>query len=175
METNVLDFVVESVHLIHDKLNPLEGFNFSLSIVDDNLNPDMSRHVRLNGNIYARRFKKSEWRTKIDSLITLGFSSMDVLSILSPENKGTETDYYLVASIIFRLGTTMSGQIDFIREYNGRVLIKEFSICYYRANADIVQKSIEEIAVDWKSGISLFCMSVLDCNRNPKKFLKTRS
>lgn len=171
---NVIDFLLESTRLLHNKLNSLgDGISLALSTVEAKHNPDLSRHVEMNG-VYARHFKSNEWTQKIDNIITYGFSGIDLMASLAPKNKGAELDRYLVASIIFRIGTVLSGEIEFIREYNGKVLVSEFTMTHYRFSSPAGHKLLEEISVDWESGVKLLCLSTLDYCRDPKKFIAER-
>lgn len=168
---NVLDFLTESTQMIHNRLNPIDGFNFSLSVVDDKIIPDLSRHVLLSNGIYARRFTKNEWQNKLDSLVAIGHSTTNIFNIISSAEK---TEYHLIASILFRLDMTISGQIDFVREYIEGVMTKEFTICYYNVSFAEKSKKLKEISTNWESGVNLLCMSIEDYSRNPMNFIKKR-
>ncbi len=173
-EQNVTDFLLQSARLLHDKLNSLDGgISIAVSIIEEKHNPNKSRHLEMDG-VYARRFKSSEWTQKLDNIISYGFSGADLMAALAPKNKGAETNRYLVASILLRSGEILSGEIELIREYNGVVLVSEFAMTHYRFNTQSGQKLLEEVSVDWESGVKLLCMSVLDYCRNPKQFIKER-
>ncbi|MFZ4632143.1 MAG: hypothetical protein ACOYL8_02970 [Patescibacteria group bacterium] len=171
---NVIDFLQESTRLLHDKLNPLgEGISLAVSTVEEKHKPDKSRHLEMDG-LYARRFKSNEWTQRLDNIISYGFSGVDLMAALAPKNKGAEIDRYLLASIIFRSGTILSGEIELIREYNGSVLVSEFTMTHYRFNSQTGQKLLEEISADWESGVKLLCLSVLNYYRDPKQFIAER-
>ena len=171
---NVTDFLLESTRLLHDKLNSLDGgISLAVSIVEEKHNPDKSLHLEMDG-VYARRFKSNEWTQKLDNIIHYGFSGVDLMAALAPKNKGAEIDRYLVASILLRSGTILSGEIELIREYNGLVLVSEFTMTHYRFNSQSGQKLLEEISADWESGVKLLCMSILDYCRDPKQFIAER-
>ena len=171
---NVVDFLLESTKLLHDKLGKLgDGISLAVSIVEEKHNPDLSLHLKMDG-VYARRFESSQWVQKLDNIISYGFSGTDLMATLAPKNRGAKLDHYLVASIFFRIGTAVSGETEFIREYNGTVLVKEFTMTHYRFDSIDGQKLLEEISHDWESGVKLLCMSVLDYHRDSKQFITER-
>ncbi|PIT95000.1 hypothetical protein COT98_01435 [Candidatus Falkowbacteria bacterium CG10_big_fil_rev_8_21_14_0_10_39_9] len=170
----ISEFLENSVNFLNSKLNHLgDQANFSLSIINEKENPDKNYHVKV-GNLYFRKFGKRYWAKKLDDIVSLGASGTDIIAVLTPTNTGTEYDRLLIAKIIFRVNAKLRGEMDFIREYCGDIVMKEFIIA--QNNIDFMGKKhrLCEITSDWDNGIKLIGMSIIDFDKNPDLFIKDR-
>lgn len=148
----------------------------NLSIVEKKIGSDIpDRNSYLDyQDFYARKMSQKEFWGKIDSALLRGGSAMDFSAVFSPENKGFPLDYLLLAKIYFRVGSDLMGEIDFVHEYNGKALTKEFVVAKYKIDFASKKFDLKEIIRSWDEGLCLIILSILDCKRNPTTFVQER-
>jgi len=171
IKTNNLLFFEESVAYLQKMLaNLAEPISFKLLVIKKESSE--KAHVEMGG-IFAQRFNETEWQKKIDNIILIGASGVDIAAALAPANKGTEPERLLIAKISFRQENLM-GEMDFVREYSGKALMKEFIMTQYNMRHGDKPHKLIEISATWEGGIRLAGNSIADFNREPDFFINDR-
>ena len=173
---NPLNVLESMKDFLEQKLSHLSTeTRFQLAVVkeDESRMGSESFYMKM-GNIFAYRFESDNWKDKINEIVAWGNTGTDIASILSPRNKGVETVMCIVAKMYFRINKHLSGETDFIREYNGKALIREFAITQYHIEYEGTNYYLPEIAVSWKDCSILIGLNAFDFTLNPKQFIEKR-
>jgi len=170
-KTDNLPFFEDSITYLQNMLaNLAKPISFKLLVIKEESSE--KTHVEMGG-IFAQRFNETEWQKKIDNIILIGASGTDIAAALAPANKGTEPERLIVAKISFRQDNLM-GEMDFVCEYSGQALMKEFIMTQYNLRHGDKPHKLIEISATWESGIRLVGNSIADFNREPEFFINDR-
>jgi len=171
-DINFSGFIEEQCRFFKDSLgslSPEQFFNPSI-VLPTELPEDSESYAAICG-VMARRENFTE---KMDRLLLEGFSTTNVKSILSPSKRKEEANFLLLGKIYFKSSPKMMGEIDFIRKYISKTLVKEFLLCSYRISYKNKHHKMVEQTADWETGVRLIANSINDFEKNPGVFLHNR-
>ncbi len=142
----------------------------SLGIVETK-QAGLSAHSRFDR--YGIRAVEINWRQKFDQMLTLGFGKVDLEALLAPVNTGTPNTVLRVALINYAFDNII-GQIDFIEELQGSVLLKQYAVMQYEIVHNEQKFHSLEVSSDWDCMPGLFCSTIYDINSNVAAFISER-
>ena len=168
-ETFDFPHVIETVcNFLQAKVGKFsEESYFHKSVVLEGIGKTILQNQLIIGGVMATKKKFLE---KLDQFILTGD---DVQNILIPA-KEEEAEYYVLGKISFKTSSNLSGDIDFLRKYVGKVVMKEFLETNYRLSYGDEKYKLKEIACSWQTGIRLVALSVYEYETDPATFIKER-
>ena len=131
----------------------------SSSVIRSN-DPFLEDSSSLKNMSIGAKYEEKQWEQKTTNLVAFHDS------VLNSKNNV----HVLMAKIYFTILNGINGEIDYIREYNQKIPIREFAITDY----NVENESFQEVAASWEDAVELVIKSVEDFNFGRETFIKER-